>query len=166
MINCSEIYATYGDGIMKKTIAVIFDATTKTYAINMLAALPTDNYFVLPVYITNSGKWLFYDHVIENTDEALWEKFGTNAILSPDKTHGGFLRLVNGTYKTVTCDAVLPLVKATQITAICKLAGMAFVNAKCLRNLSSVKQAKAPDSLNKSDLDACIADKIICGVLG
>ena len=116
---------------MKKTLAVIFDATTKTQALHLISSLPTDKYFALPLYITPEGKWLFFDHIIENTDSS-WEKFGTNAILSPDKTHGGFLRLVGGSYKSISCDAVIPLAKPTNITALCRLAGIECLTQKSL----------------------------------
>ena len=139
---------------MKKTVAVIFDEKTKTHALRLLTTLSGEKYYILPVFITGDGKWLFYDHIIENANDAIWEKFGTNAILSPDKTHGGFLRLVGGNYKAVTCDAVMPLAKTAQITALCKLAGMACVGAKNTKQL-----------LDTNEITAEIADKLLDGVL-
>jgi len=109
----------------KNTVAIIFDSATKAPAITLLAALV--EHHTLPIYITDSGKWLFYDSLTDNMKDCSWEKFGTNAILSPDKTHGGILRLVGDRYKALSCDVVWLLTQSINVSALCEMAELACI---------------------------------------
>ena len=116
----------------KKTVAVIFNSATKTPADTFLAAL--SEHHVLPIYITDSGKWLLFDNPTNNMNEA----FGTSAILSPDKTHRGILRLVGGKYKAISCDAVFALTHTVEIALLCEMAGIAYITEQPKRTKPAI----------------------------
>jgi len=111
----------------KKTIAIIFDGASKQPAAALLAALPPERYFVLPVYITTEGKWLFYDSLTDSMNNNNWEQFGTNAVLSPDKTHRGFLRLVGDKFRVLPCDIVFALAQSVNVGELCQAASIACI---------------------------------------
>ena len=56
----------------KKVVAVLFGGQSSEHEISkisaatIISALDKDRYFVMPVYITEDGKWLMYDGPAEN----------------------------------------------------------------------------------------------------
>ena len=89
-------------------------------------------YNVIPVYITRAGKWLMYDGRLDNIDGIDWEKFGTPAMLSPDRVNGGLLRIVGDKFKVVPVDMVFPVLHGLcgedgTIQGLCEIAGLPYV---------------------------------------
>jgi len=155
----------------KKTVAVIFDDNSKSSASILLASLSSERYFTLPIHITNKGKWLFYDNLTtDNINDTAWEKFGTNVVLSPDRTHSGFLRLVGDKFKIINCDIVFPLAQnSAQLISLCQSAGINFIGGEpaCVTK-TLLRQIAASAKLKKAKVFTCAIintkkDPIICG---
>jgi D-alanine-D-alanine ligase len=99
----------------KLNVAVLYGGVSSEHEISkasasaIIAQIPEDKYNVIPVYVTPEGKWLMYDGHIDAIKNIQWDKFGTPAVLSPDKTHGGLLRVVSGKVKVIPVDVVFPV---------------------------------------------------------
>ena len=98
----------------KKNVLVLFGGcspeheVSKVSAYTIIANIPEEKYNVYPVYITKEGKWLLYDGSIDNLRNVPWEKFGTSAVLSPDRVNRGLLRIVGDRVKYIPVDVVFP----------------------------------------------------------
>ena len=119
----------------KKNILVIFGGVSPEHEISKISAdtvikhLSEEKYHVIPVYITKEGKWLLYDGTIDHIKNIAWEKFGTPAILSPDRVNCGLLRIVGDKVRTIPVDVVLPVLHGENgedgtIQGLCALAGI------------------------------------------
>ena len=99
----------------KKVIAVLFGGQSsehdisKVSAANVISHINQDKYTVIPVYITKEGHWLIYDGPVENILNDTWEKNATEAVLSPDATHRGLLRIVGEKVRFMPVDLVFPV---------------------------------------------------------
>ncbi|MCL2235569.1 MAG: D-alanine--D-alanine ligase [Defluviitaleaceae bacterium] len=136
----------------KKAIAVIFGGVSSEHEISLksaatiLANLDEDRYLILPVYITKDGRWLLYDGPKDNLKIASLEKFGTPAVLSPDTSHRGLLRMVGDKFKLINVDAVFPILHGKNgedgtIQGLFEIAGIPYVGSGVLG--SSVGMCKA-----------------------
>ncbi|MCL2170890.1 MAG: D-alanine--D-alanine ligase [Defluviitaleaceae bacterium] len=154
----------------KKIVALLFGGqsseheVSKMSAMAILAALSEEKYFVLPIYVTNSGKWLLYDGSKENIGHNGWEKFATPVILSPDRFHGGLLRLVGDRFKTIPIDVVFPIIHGRNgedgtIQAICQLAGIPFVGCGLIS--SAICMDKAITKIIAASLGIAQAEHLI-----
>lgn len=121
---------------MEKNVLVLFGGCSPEHDISkrsvqsILNALNGNT--VIPVYITREGKWLMYDGKPDNVQAINWEKFGTPAILSPDRVNRGLLRIVSGKVKTVPVDVVFPVLHGPNgedgtIQGLCELANIPYV---------------------------------------
>lgn len=126
--------------MVKKSVAVVFGGRSneheisKISAVNVMGALPTDKYYILPIYITVDGRWYLYDGVIENLKDIQWEKLGTPVIISPDTKHKGLLRIVGNKIKNIPIDVVFPVIHGKNgedgsIQGLCELAGIPYVGS-------------------------------------
>jgi len=92
---------------------------------------------VIPVYITKQGKWLMYDGKLDNIEGIDWDKFGTPAMLSPDRITRGLLRMVGEKTKVIPVDIVFPILHGANgedgtIQGLCELAGIPYVGCGVL----------------------------------
>ena len=103
------------DIVNKLTVAVIFGGQSSEHEVSRVSAssiisnLDSEKYYVIPVGITKSGKWMIYNGPIENIKNGEWEKFGTPAILSPDASQKGLLKLVGDKAKLIPIDLAFPV---------------------------------------------------------
>jgi len=136
----------------KKVIAVLFGGQSseheisKISAVSIISALDKDKYFVMPVYITEDGKWLMYDGPVENIPTGKWEKYSARVILSPDSEHHGLLRIVGNKFKIIPVDVVIPVLHGKfgedgTIQGLLELSGIPYVGCGVLA--SSVAMDKA-----------------------
>ena len=136
----------------KKTIAVIFGGASSEHEISIksartiIANMDESKYTILPVFITTDGRWLLYDGSKDNLNPSSWEKYATSAILSPDTSHKGLLRLVGDKFKLIEIDAVFPVLHGKNgedgtIQGLFELAGIPYVGSGVLG--SSVAMCKA-----------------------
>lgn len=103
-------------------------------------------YNIIPIYISPKGRWLLYDGGLDNIKNIDWERFGTETIISPDKTHKGLLRLTEGKYKTIPIDVVFPVLHGKNgedgtVQGLLELAGLPCVG--CSVSSSAVSMDKA-----------------------
>ena len=133
----------------KKNVLVLFGGVSPEHEISKLSAdtvikhLSEERYHVIPVYITQEGKWLLYDGTIDQIKNVAWEKFGTPAILSPDRINRGLLRIVGDKIKTIPVDVVLPALHGENgedgtIQGLCQLAGIPYVGCGILASAVSM----------------------------
>ncbi|MCL1988842.1 MAG: D-alanine--D-alanine ligase [Firmicutes bacterium] len=122
----------------KKNILVLFGGVSPEHDISIVSAntiiknLSVKKYKVVPVYITKTGQWLLYDAPISELSNIDWDKFGTTAILSPDRSTKGLLRIVGEKVRTIPIDIVFPVIHGETgedgvIQGLCRLAGLPFV---------------------------------------
>jgi len=136
----------------KKTVAVLFGGVSSEHEISKISAstiinnISTDKYFVIPIYISKEGKWLLYDGCSDNMANVQWEKQGTPAILSPDTTHHGLLRIVGGKAKNIPIDMVFPVLHGKfgedgSVQGLCELAGIPYVGSGILSSSACMDKA-------------------------
>ena len=127
----------------KKNILVLFGGcspeheVSKVSAYTIIANIPEEKYNVYPVYITKEGKWLLYDGSIDNLRNVPWEKFGTAAVLSPDRVNRGLLRIVGDKVKYIPVDAVFPVLHGENgedgtVQGLFELSGLPYVGCGVL----------------------------------
>ena len=99
----------------KKTVAVLFGGRSSEHEVSRVSAstiisnIDQNKYFVLPVGITKDGRWMIYNGPVENIKNGEWDKFGTPAVLSPDSSHKGILKIVGTKVKLIPVDVVFPV---------------------------------------------------------
>ena len=136
----------------KKNVLVLFGGVSPEHEISKISAdtvikhLSEERYHVIPVYITAEGKWLLYDGTIDQIKNISWEKFGTPAVLSPDRVNRGLLRIVGDKVKTIPVDVVLPVLHGKNgedgtIQGLCDLAGIPCVGCGVLSSAVCMDKA-------------------------
>ncbi|MDR1558180.1 MAG: D-alanine--D-alanine ligase [Clostridiales bacterium] len=127
----------------KKNVLVLFGGcspeheVSKVSAYTIIANIPEEKYNVYPVYITREGKWLLYDGSIDNLRNVPWEKFGTSAVLSPDRVNRGLLRIVGDKVKYIPVDVVFPVLHGANgedgtVQGLFELSGLPYVGCGVL----------------------------------
>ena len=136
----------------KKNVLVLFGGVSPEHEISKISvetvikALPEEKYHIVPVYITPEGKWLLYDGTIDKVKNVAWEKFGTPAILSPDRVNKGLMRIVGDKVKTIPIDVVFPVLHGENgedgtIQGLCALADIPCVGCGVLASAVSMDKA-------------------------
>ena len=155
----------------QKNILLLFGGASPEHAISMASAASVvsalNGHMVIPVYITREGKWLMYDGKPDNLQGINWEKFGTPAILSPDRVNRGLLRIVGDKVKAIPIDVVLPILHGPNgedgtVQGLCELAGIPYVGCGVLA--SAVAMDKAMTKLVAQALKIPQADFLAFGV--
>lgn len=76
---------------MKETVVVLFGGQSSEHvvscmsAVNVIGQIDQEEYRVLPVGITQEGRWILVDS-IEEIEKDTWREGGVRAIISPDAT--------------------------------------------------------------------------------
>lgn len=136
----------------KKVIAVIFGGqssehdVSKVSAATVMANINQEKYTILPVYITKDGHWLLYDGPIENIQNGNWEKFAASAIISPDATHKGLIRIVGDKAKFIPIDLAYIVLHGANgedgtIQGLLELARIPYVGCGVLSSAISMNKA-------------------------
>lgn len=117
----------------KKTAAVLFGAVSSEYEVSLRSAasvlrnFPRDRYDVIMLGITKDGRWLEYTGDIDLIERDEWSQspHAHPAILSPDRSHSGLLRLSSNARAAASADlggnitvgsaASLPLAEASTV---------------------------------------------------
>jgi len=157
--------------IMKsQNVLLLFGGVSPEHEISMASAASVvpalGHHTVIPVYITRTGKWLMYDGKLDNFQNINWEKFGTPAILSPDRSNHGLLRIAGEKVKTIPIDIVLPILHGPNgedgtIQGLCELAGIPYIG--CGVAASAVAMDKAITKLIARALKIPQADFLTFG---
>lgn len=119
-----------------KNIIVLFGGVSSEHEVSVASAQGVISAIrgcnVIPVYITRAGRWLMYDGKPDGIADIDWEKFGTPAVLSPDRINRGLMRMVNDKVKIIPVDIVFPVLHGKNgedgtIQGLCELAGIPYV---------------------------------------
>jgi len=138
--------------MIQKNVLVLFGGTSPEHEISMASAAAVigslGRHNVVPVYITRGGKWLLYDGKLDNIQSIDWERFGTPAILSPDRTNKGVLRIVGDKVKVIPVDIVFPVLHGPDgedgtVQGLCELAGLPYVGSGVLSSALAMDKAFA-----------------------
>ncbi|MCL1862866.1 MAG: D-alanine--D-alanine ligase [Defluviitaleaceae bacterium] len=155
---------------MTKNVLVIFGGVSPEHDISRKSVTSVvhalNGHTIIPVYITREGKWLMYDGKLDNIAGINWEKFGTPAILSPDRFNRGLLRIVSEKVKVVPVDVVFPVLHGPNgedgtIQGLCELAGIPYVG--CNVAASAIAMDKALMKLAAKGLKIPQADYLVFG---
>lgn len=120
----------------QKNVLMLFGGCSPEHDVSITSAAAVINaighHNIIPVYITKSGKWLLYDGKLDNIRHIDWEKFGTPAVLSPDRVNRGLYRVVGEKVKVLPVDVVFPVLHGENgedgtIQGLCELAGLPYV---------------------------------------
>ena len=122
----------------QKTVAVLFGAVSSEYEVSLRSAasvlrnFPKDRYEVVMLGITKDGRWLEYTGPIEEIEKDQWHqgKYARPAILSPDRSHHGYIRLEDPTHP-IRLDIVFPVMHGEHaedgtIQGLLEVAGIPF----------------------------------------
>lgn len=99
---------------MKKQIAVIFGGQSSEHevscvsAANVIDGLDTEKYDIHMIGITKEGKWLLAD-TIDGIRDGSWRESELTAVISPDHSHHGLLKIKDGTISVQYIDVVFPV---------------------------------------------------------
>jgi len=135
-----------------KNVLVLFGGTSPEHEISMASAASVigslGRHNVIPIYITKSGKWLLYDGKLDNIQSIDWERFGTPAILSPDRSNKGVLRIVGDKVKIIPVDIVFPVLHGQDgedgtVQGLCQLAGLPYMGCGVLSSALAMDKALA-----------------------
>jgi len=136
----------------KKVVAVLFGGqnseheVSKMSAATIMSAMDENKYYVLPIYITREGKWYLYDGPRDNIRNLAWDKFATPAILSPDSSHRGVLRLVGDKFKLMQVDVAFPVLHGKNgedgtVQGLFELASIPYVGSGVLASAIAMDKA-------------------------
>ena len=168
----------------KKRIAVLFGGQSSEHEVSCVSAvtvinnIDTAKYDILIVGITKDGRWLLTDSV-QSIEDGSWEKSSVTMILSPDRAHGGFVKICDSKAEAVRVDVVFPVLHGLfgedgTVQGILELAGIPYVGCgvvasavsmdklftKVLVNaIGGIRQAQyVPVRRHElSDMDECVA---------
>jgi len=134
----------------QKNVLLLFGGCSPEHDISVASATSVvsalSHHMVIPVYITREGKWLMYDGKLDNLQSLDWEKFGTPAILSPDRVNRGLLRIVGDKAKYIPVDIVVPILHGPNgedgtIQGLCELAGIPYVGCGVMASAVAMDKA-------------------------
>ncbi|MBR5468520.1 MAG: D-alanine--D-alanine ligase [Firmicutes bacterium] len=136
----------------KKTIAVLFGGQSSEHEVSRISAstiisnIDQSKYFVIPVGITKDGRWMIYNGPVENIKNGEWEKYGTPAVLSPDASQKGLLKIVGTKVKLIPVDAVFPVLHGLNgedgtVQGLFELAQIPYVGCGVLASAVSMDKA-------------------------
>lgn len=148
--------------MIKKVVAVIFGGQSSEHEISKISAstiiknLSKEKYSIIPIYITKNGQWKLYEGALENISNDGWEKYSTNAIISPDTNHKGILRIVGEKVKFIPIDVIFPVLHGKggedgTIQGLFELANIPYVGCEVLASAISMDKAYTKiiaDSIN------------------
>lgn len=124
----------------KITVAVLFGGVSSEHdvslmsAVSVLRAIPKEKYQIITIGITKAGKWLEYTGNIDDIQKKDWELDTSlkQMLLSPDRSHGGFLVLEESGYRLVKVDVCFPVLHGKNgedgaMQGLFQVAGIPFV---------------------------------------
>ncbi|MCL2851759.1 MAG: D-alanine--D-alanine ligase [Defluviitaleaceae bacterium] len=133
----------------KINIAVIYGGAntehevSRSSAATIISALSPEKYNVIPIFISQSGRWILNDGPQNEHNSANLEKFGQTAIISPSRDGRCVLRIASGKAREISIDAVFPVLHGRfgedgTIQGLCELAGLPYVGSGVLGSALSM----------------------------
>ena len=124
----------------KIRVAVLFGGISNEHdislisATNIISAIPSDKYEVIPIGITKKGRWLFYPGDIGLISSGNWESHPdcVPAVILPDPMYKGIVKISEGCCTTTKIDVVFPALHGQNgedgaIQGLLKLSGIPYV---------------------------------------
>ena len=141
-----------GITLNKKTVVVLFGGQSSEHEVSRVSAstiisnISQSKYYVIPVGITKEGKWMLYNGPVENIKNGEWEKYGTPAILSPDATQKGLVKIVGTKAKVIPVDVVIPVLHGKwgedgTVQGLLEMAQIPYVGCGVLSSAVSMDKA-------------------------
>ena len=138
-----------------RKILVLFGGVSSEHQVSLASAqsvisnIPSDKHEVVPLGITEDGKWFVYTGDIANLPGGKWLADESNlipAVLSPDRSHHGIIRLKGAENEVERIDAVFPVLHGKNgedgtIQGLFQLAGIPFVGCDMLSSATSMDKA-------------------------
>ncbi len=124
----------------KLNVCVLFGGVSSEHDVSEVSAsavldnIDRDKYNVIPVGITNDGKWFYYDGSVDEIRGHNWEKGKIiPAILSPDRCDKALI-IMGDELKKIKIDVVYPVLHGKNgedgtIQGLCELAGIPYVGS-------------------------------------
>lgn len=151
----------------KKTAAVLFGAVSSEYEVSLRSAasvlrnFPRDRYDVVMIGITKDGRWLEYTGEIDDIEKDGWERSGAvrPAVISPDRSHRGMLRLENGGGTSFTpIDVAFPVMHGEHaedgtIQGLLEVAGIPYVGCGVLASAACMDKAVTHTLLENAGIE-------------
>ena len=140
----------------KIRVAVLFGGISNEYdislisAANIISAIPSDKYEVIPIGITKKGRWLFYPGDISLISSRSWESHPdcVPAVILPDPMYKGILKITEGSCTTNKVDVVFPALHGQNgedgaIQGLLKLSGIPYVGCDIISSANCMDKAAA-----------------------
>ncbi len=124
----------------KLNVCVLFGGVSTEHDVSEVSAsavldnIDRDKYNVIPVGITNDGRWLHYDGPVDDIRGHKWEEGNTTpAVLSPDRTDKALI-IMGDEVRKIKVDVVYPVLHGKNgedgtIQGLCELAGIPYVGS-------------------------------------
>lgn len=139
----------------KIKVAVIFGGVSSEHDISLRSAtfviehMPKDKYEVVPIGITKKGRWLYYPGDVSLIATGEWSKHPdcASAIISPDKTHHGILKVLSGGQTALLAvDCIFPVLHGANgedgtIQGLCTMSGVPYVGCDTLASACCMDKA-------------------------
>ncbi|MGN0675689.1 MAG: D-alanine--D-alanine ligase family protein, partial [Oscillospiraceae bacterium] len=140
----------------KIKVAVLFGGVSNEHEIslisasNIISAVPSDKYEVIPIGITKKGRWLFYPGDVSLIASGAWESHPdcVPAAILPDPMYKGILKISNGAYTISKIDVVFPALHGQNgedgaIQGLLKLSGIPYVGCDIISSANCMDKAVA-----------------------
>jgi len=140
----------------KIRVAVLFGGISNEHdislisATNIISAIPSDKYEVIPIGITKKGRWLFYPGDIGLISSGNWESHPdcVPAVILPDPMYKGIMKISEGSCTTTKIDVVFPALHGQNgedgaIQGLLKLSGIPYVGCDIISSANCMDKAAA-----------------------
>ncbi|MHC1749976.1 MAG: D-alanine--D-serine ligase VanG [Cellulosilyticaceae bacterium] len=139
-----------------KNVLILFGGQSNEYGVSLKSAasvienIDCNEYNAMMIGITEAGKWLSYYGPAEYIRNNTWfmHKKCKEAILSPCRSHKGFIEIDKGRMKLVTVDVVFPVLHGKYgedgtLQGLIELSGIPVVGCKTLSSAICMDKAIA-----------------------
>lgn len=138
----------------KIKVAVLFGGVSNEHdislisATNIINAIPSDKYEVIPIGITKKGRWLFYPGDVNLIAGGNWDANPdcVPAVILPDPMYKGIVKILDGTYSITKIDVVFPALHGRngedgRIQGLLEMSGIPYVGCGCLSSAACMDKA-------------------------
>lgn len=138
----------------KIKVAVLFGGVSNEHdislisATNIINAIPSDKYEVIPIGITKKGRWLFYPGETRLISSGNWDANPdcVPAVILPDPMYKGIVKIVDGTYSITKVDVIFPALHGQHgedgcIQGLLEMSGIPYVGCGCLASADCMDKA-------------------------
>ena len=146
MLSKTDIRSDGGEIMAKIKLAVLFGGSSSEHSVSLVSAttvlrsLDPEQYDIIPIGITDKGRWLFYPGPYEDLENDNWLQCPDNVpcILSPDRQVHGLVKFIGeGEITLQRIDCVFPVLHGRNgedgtIQGLAALAGIPCVGCDLL----------------------------------